>query len=216
MRRFGLTTLLLLGSLLMAACATLPKATVDTAMLLERQITILEQSHLALVDGIFAEKRAEALDLLDNELYPAILNNYFSYPQVEVDWKEAFENPNKVERVADLQELVSIIHAQYMEERNLLLLPIEEARNEAITTVREEYAKAKQMSGAILENVASVQEIQQMRRDNLSKVVDVDALEETVYGYLEKANEVLDKAKKGIEKVEKVAPKVESVIEKLK
>lgn len=42
---------------LFVSCASLPRATVDLSMLLEKQISALEQSHIKLINKYFEEKQ---------------------------------------------------------------------------------------------------------------------------------------------------------------
>jgi len=208
------------GSLLLLplflSCASLPRATVDLSMLLNKQITALEQNHIKIIDKYFEEKQYHALSFLDNEWYPKYLDNFFNDEEAEEIWNEIIHNPNKKERIADLQMVVSIIQDEYMAMRDSLLTPLEATRRELLTAVQEEYNTAKTINNAVLNNMASVNEIQEARKDYLSKFVDVDSIESIINSYLEKADKILDDAQKGIGKYNEAGPKIESIIETIK
>lgn len=206
---------LALLTVLLSSCATLPKATVDMSMLLNKQLQALETNHIQIIDKHFEVKREQSLDFLDNEWYPDYLNRFFSNDEAEEIWNEIVDNPDKKTRISDLQEVVEIIQEKYMAKRDSLLLPLEESHIKALELVRGEYSKAKTMNSAVLSNVASVNDIQEARREYLSKLVDVDSIENTISTYFERADKILDEARKGIEKYEEAESKIGSVLDKL-
>jgi len=199
----------------LSSCASLPKATVDMSVMLDRQIQVLEKNHIQIIDKYFEEQRYQALNLLDNEWYPNYLDRFFNDPEAEAIWNEIINNTNNKERISDLQEVVSIIQAEYMKMRDSLLLPLEENRREALAAVQEEYDVAQTMNNAILNNVASVNDIQEVRREYLSKIVDIGSIENKISTYLDRADKILDDAQRGIDAVNDADPKIKSVIERL-
>lgn len=202
--------------LLFISCASLPKATVDLSVLVDKQISTLEQSHIKLIDEYFEEKQYHILSFLNNEWYPKYLDNFFNNEDAEEIWNEIINNPDKKERVSDLQMVVAIIQTEYMTMRDLLLLPLETTKRELLTTVQEEYNITKTMNNAVLNNIASVNEIQETRKEYLSKLVNVDSIENTINSYFEKADKILDDAEKGLDKYNEAESKIESIIKNLK
>ena len=201
---------------LFLSCASLPRATVDLSVLLDRQIDALEQSHIKIIDKYFEEKQHHALNFLDNEWYPKYLENFFNNEEVEEVWNEIINNPDKKERILDLQMVVSIIQTEYMTVRSSLLTPLETTRWELLIAIQEEYNTARIINNAILNNIASVNDIQETRKEYLSKIIDIYSVESTINSYLEKADKILSEAQKGIDKYNKAESKIESIIENLK
>lgn len=206
---------LLLVSLLVS-CGSLPRATVDLSMLLEKQIFALEQSHIKLINKHFEEKQYHALSFLDNEWYPKYLENFFNDGDAEDIWNEIINNSDKKERMSDLQMVVSIIQTEYMAMRDSLLLSLETTRIELLSAVQEEYNTARTMNNAVLNNIASVNEIQEARKEYLSKLVNVDLVENTIDIYLEKADKILSDAQKRLDKYNEAESKIESIIKNQK
>ncbi|MFA7492962.1 MAG: hypothetical protein WCZ43_05555 [Proteiniphilum sp.] len=200
---------------LLMSCVSLSRATVDLSILLDKQILALEQSHIKMIDKYFEEKRYHALGFLDNEWYPEYLKKFFNNEDAEEIWNEIINNPEKKERIYDLQMVVSIIQSEYMAMRDSLLLPLETTRRELLTTVQEEYNTARTMNNAVLNNVVSVNEIQEVRKEYLSKVGNVNSIENTINFYLEKADKILYDIQKGIDKYNEMESKIESIIENL-
>ena len=201
---------------LLMSCASLPGATVDMSILLDKQISALELSHAKLIDKYFEEKQYHVLSFLDNEWYPKYLENFFNDESAEEIWNEIINNSDKKERISDLQIIVSIIQAEYMAMRDSLLLPLETARRELLATVHGEYNTARTMNNAILNNIASVNEIQEVRKEYLSKLVNTNSIENTINVYLEKADKILNDAQKGLDKYNEAESKIESIIKNLK
>jgi len=202
--------------LLFLSCASLPKATVDLSLLLDKQLSALEQNHILLIDKYFEEKQYHTLSFLDNVWYPDYLENFFNDKEAEEIWEEIIHNPDKKERISDLQMIVSIVQAKYMEMRDSLLLPLETARREVHTAVQQEYNMAKTMNNAILNNISSVNEIQEARKEYMSKIVDVNSIEKKMNVYLEKADQTLNQIQRAMESYNKAESKLESIIENLK
>jgi hypothetical protein len=198
------------------SCASLPRATVDLSMMLDKQITALEQSHIKLIDKYFEEKQYHALSFLDDEWYPKYLENFFNNKDAEEIWNEIIDNTDKKERISDLQMIVTIIQTEYMTMRNSLLLPLETTHRELLTVVKEEYNTARTMNNAVLNNISSMNEIQESRKKYLSKLVNVDSIGDTINVYFEKADKILNEAQKGLDKYGKTESKIESVIKNLK
>ena len=201
---------------LFVSCASLPRATVDLSMLLEKQISALEQSQIKLINKYFEEKQYHALSFLDNEWYPKYLENFFNDGNAEEIWNEIINNSDKKERISDLQMIVLIIQTEYMAMRDSLLLPLETTRRELLSAVQEEYNTARTMNNVVLNNIASVNEIQEARKEYLSKLVNVDSVENTIDTYLEKADKILYDAQKGFDKYNEAESKIESIIKNLK
>lgn len=193
-----ITLVLIIQSLLFASCATIPRATVDLSIMLDKQITVLEQSHVALIDVYFGEKEREIIDFLDNEWYPLYLDNFFNDSDVEEVWEEIINSPDKDKRITDLQMVVSVIQSEYSAQRESLLGPLEETRRELLKVVQNEYQKARTMNDAVLNNVASANEVQEVRNAYLAKSVDVSFIESTIGTYFDKANSILTTFKKGV------------------
>lgn len=198
-----------------SSCASLPKATVDMSIMLDKQLMVLERNHTAIIDKYFEEKQSQALSILDNDWYPNYLNHFFNDAGVEDIWNEMIENSDMEERISDLQGIVSIIQEEYMRMRDSLILPLESTRRELLTAVHEEYSVARTMNNAVLNNVASVNDIQELRREYLSKFVDVNSIENSIDAYFERAGKILENVQKGIETYNEAEPRVKSIIDKL-
>lgn len=112
--------------------------------------------------------------------------------------------------------IVLIIQTEYMAMRDSLLLPLETTRRELLSAVQEEYNTARTMNNVVLNNIASVNEIQEARKEYLSKLVNVDSVENTIDTYLEKADKILYDAQKGFDRYNEAESKIESIIKNLK
>jgi len=211
-----LITLLGLVALSFVSCASLPRATIDMSMLLDKQISALEQSHIKLIDKYFEQKQYYALSFLDEEWYPKYLENFFGNKDAEEIWDEIINNADKKERISDLQMIVAIIQTEYMTMRDSLLLPLEETHRELRTVVKEEYNTARTMNNAVLNNISSVNEIQEARKEYLSKLVNVDSIENTINIYFEEADKILNEVQKGLDKYGKTESKIKPIIKNLK
>ena len=67
-----------------------------------------------------------------------------------------------------------------------------------------------------LSNISSVNEIQEARKEYLSKLVNVDSIENTINIYFEEADKILNEAQKGLDKYGKTESKIKPIIKNLK
>jgi len=192
-----LLILLFIGILFFSSCATLPKATVEMSVLLEKQIIALENNHTMIINKYFEEKKQYAKEIIDKEWYPVFLDEFFKNEVVKEVWDEAIASNDAENRMEALKEIIQVIHEKHAEMIDSILLPLEKARLECLAAIQNEYEKAKQMNRTITENISSVQEAQQMRNNLLP--TEVTNVENVLFQYMEKADSILDKVQSTID-----------------
>ncbi|MDR2084889.1 MAG: hypothetical protein LBP67_07835 [Bacteroidales bacterium] len=189
--------LFLLAMVLFVSCATLPKATVEMSILLEKQITALESNHIMIVNKYFEDKKQYAEEIIEKEWYPAFLDEFFKNEVVKEVWEEAVESNDAETRMEALKEIIQVIHEKRTEIMDSMIQPLEKTRIECISAIQSEYEKAKQMNRTITENISSVNEAQEMRNNLLP--TEVKNVENIMFQYMEKADTILDKVQTTIE-----------------
>jgi hypothetical protein len=193
----------LLLAAILSSCATLPKATVDTSVLLEQQISALERNHLKMVDLYFDERESQALEFLNNEWYPMFLDNFFKEDAVVELWEETVNSNNISDRTENVKMLTVVIQENYMEMHDSLFIPIQKMKEEMRIAITEEYRKARTMNAAITNNVASVNDIQEKRKELLSNFVDYESLENKLDEGLNQLDNILDQSQKVVDEYNK-------------
>ncbi|GEM_PF-2627038 len=161
-------------------CASLPQATVDMSVLLNQQLTVLQENHQHTLDLYFGQKRQQATDYLDLQWYPAYLEKLFQQEYVVEIWEKALDENNTEQRMEIVQAITQIALEEYATQRALLLDPIEEAEKKMRILVYEEYEKAKKMNQAITENMIKVRDVQQVRSNLISNGVDLARIDQAM------------------------------------
>ena len=82
--------------------------------------------------------------------------------------------------------------------------------------IEDEYRKTKAMNSAITNNVASVNEIQEKRKELLSKIFNTDELNGKIDGALLKVDSVLNKVQKGLDVFKTKEAKIGEIINTIK
>ena len=199
-----------------SSCAVLPKATLEMSVLMDKQITALEQSHLHLVNLYFDRREKSALDFLNNEWYPVYLNNFLEQETVVTIWNQSLSDSKTLDRVTKMKLITQVTQEAYMQMRDSILEPLTSGRKSMIELIEDEYRKTRAMNSAITNNVASVNEIQEKRNELLSKIVNRDELNDKIDGALLKADSVLNKIQKGLNILKAKETKIGGVINTIK
>ena len=199
-----------------SSCAVLPKATLEMSVLMDKQITALEQSHLHLVNLYFDRREKSALDFLNNEWYPVYLNNFLEQETVVTIWNQSLSDSKTVDRVTKMKLITQVTQEAYMQMRDSILEPLTSGRKSMIELIEDEYRKTRAMNSAITNNVASVNEIQEKRNELLSKIVNRDELNGKIDDALLKADSVLNKIQKGLDILKAKETKIGGVTNAIK
>lgn len=199
-----------LTALFFSSCATLPKATVEMSVLLERQITVLENNHYLIVNKYFEEKKQYAKEIIDKQWYPVFLDEFFKNEAVKEVWEEAIASSNAEARVDALKDIVQVVKEQHDAMTNSIIQPLEQARIECLTAIQNEYEKAKLMNQTITKNISSVNDVHEMRMRLLP--AEIQNAENIIYQYMEKADSILDKIQNSIQVYDQNKNKIQEIL----
>ena len=188
-------------AILFTSCATLPKATIEMSVLLEKQISVLENNHVDIINLYFEEKKSNAKTTIEKEWYPLFLEEFFKNEIVKEIWDDAVKIDSTEKRMKALKEIVQVIHEKYIEILNSVIEPLEKTHIECLTVIQEEYQKAKQMNRAISENIASVHNLQEARNKLIP--IDIKGVENIMYQYMQKADNIMNEVQKTINEYRK-------------
>jgi hypothetical protein len=186
---------------LLTSCATLPKAAVEMSVLLEKQIDILENNHISMINNYFEEKKLHAKTIIDKKWYPLFLEDFFKKDVVKEIWDEAIKSDDSEERIEAFKDVVQVVQEKYNETLNSMIEPLEKLRIECLTTVQEEYQKAKWMNRVISENISSVHKVQEARNRLMPQ--NMKNIEDMMYQYMQKADNVMNEVQTIINEYDK-------------
>ncbi|MCH5335088.1 MAG: hypothetical protein J1D86_04700 [Alistipes sp.] len=185
--------LLCAATIVLSSCAAVPREAAELSSLLGRQIEVLEQSHTATVEAWYCEKENAAMLFLDNIWYRDYLDQLFARQETEAFWNEVIaEQPQQ--RVESLKALTSMIQSDYAAQRELLLAPLRNSRDQLLAHVRDHFALARDMNATLTDHIAGANAVQERRKRLLGRITDADEFESRLDSLLRKADSLLGRA----------------------
>lgn len=208
--------LIILVTILLTGCATIPRAFVEMSIQLEQQLYALKQANESVISAVFDAKEQNMIIHIDNILFPEYLDGLFKNPAIQNIWDEMVANNNYEQRLEVIIWLNKNVQKQYKETKDSLLLPIREERMRVLKSFNDEFNIAIQMNSTVTRNIASANTIQEAYKDIASKIIDVNRLDSIVTSSLQTIDGKLDSIKKGIDTYEKKEDKINNIIKKMK
>lgn len=118
--------LIVTAIILLAGCATIPRASVDMSIQLEQQLYALKQANESVINSVFEAKEQNMIAHIDNKIFPVYLDGLFKDPSIQNIWDEMVANNNYEERLEVIVWLNKNVQKKYKETKDSLLLPIKE------------------------------------------------------------------------------------------
>lgn len=208
--------LIILTTVLLTGCATIPRASVEISIQLEQQIYALKQANESVVNAVFDAKEQNLIIHIDNTLFPEYLEGLFKNPSIQNIWNEMVANNNYEERLEVIVWLNKNIQKQYKETKDSLLLPIREERIRVLKSFNDEFNTAIQMNSTVTRNIASANTIQEAYKNVASKFVDINRIDSIVINSLQMIDGKLNSIQKGVNVYEKNEDKINNILKKMK
>lgn len=208
--------LIIIATILLTGCATIPRASVEMSIQLEQQLYALKQSNESVINAVFDAKEQNMITHIDNTLFPEYLEGLFKSPSIQNIWDEMVANENYEERLEVIIWLNKNIQKQYKETKDSLLLPIREERVRVLKSFNDEFNTAIRMNSTITRNIASANTIQETYKNLASKAIDANRLDSIVTNSLQNIDHKLNSIQKGIDTYQKNKDKMNTLIKKTK
>jgi len=180
------------------SCATLPKETVEMSVMLEQQISTLETTTISITDKYFEEQQKKAVDFLDNEWYPYFLNQFFKSDKVIIGCDDMIKDTIMSSKIEKMKILTEAVQGEYMLMRDYLFVPINKTHDELITEIRTEFQLAKTINNSMTNNISSISQLQEKRKEVFSKIVDYNKLQAKMDTAILKVENILNNAQVGL------------------
>lgn len=135
--------------LILSACASVPKESVDMSAKLDRQIFALQRANVSLITQVYEDKERQMTEYLDSVWFPAYLNRLFGKQEIQDLWNMAVESEDMSVRTEVTAFITREAIERYNEEKDFLLSPIVAERDFMIAIHSTEYDKAREMNDAI-------------------------------------------------------------------
>lgn len=206
--------LIVAAIILLAGCATIPRASVDMSIQLEQQLYALKQANESVINSVFEAKEQNMIAHIDNKIFPAYLDGLFKDPSIQNIWDEMVANNNDEERLEVIVWLNKNVQKKYKETKDSLLLPIKEERARVLKSFNDEFNVAIRMNNTVTRNIASANAIQESYKNLASKLIDVNRLDSVVLNSLQVIDGKLNSMQKGIDVYKENEDKIHNILKR--
>lgn len=206
--------LIVAAIILLAGCATIPRASVDMSIQLEQQLYALKQANESVINSVFEAKEQNMIAHIDNKIFPAYLDGLFKDPSIQNIWDEMVANNNDEERLEVIVWLNKNVQKKYKETKDSLLLPIKEERARVLKSFNDEFNVAIRMNNTVTRNIASANAIQESYKNLASKLIDVNRLDSIVLNSLQVIDGKLNSMQKGIDVYKENEDKIHNILKR--
>lgn len=206
--------LIVTAIILLAGCATIPRASVDMSIQLEQQLYALKQANESVINSVFEAKEQNMIAHIDNKIFPAYLDGLFKDPSIQNIWDEMVANNNDGERLEVIVWLNKNVQKKYKETKDSLLLPIKEERARVLKSFNDEFNVAIRMNNTVTRNIASANAIQESYKNLASKLIDVNRLDSIVLNSLQVIDGKLNSMQKGIDVYKENEDKIHNILKR--
>lgn len=217
---FNIFSLIIL-SLFITSCASIPKEAPVLSQQLKSEIQELENSHLNLVHSFFELKRKNVKNYINDIWLPRFAENYFKQNEISSMWDFVVDEASAEDRLQfilitapELQKQINLQYDNMIEPLNKLEYQLEQA-------LREKYSNVKGINNTITSFLISASEIDENRQryldragiteDKISRTIDktelmtekmlstaitvdagYDEIQENIRDYKEELNSILN------------------------
>lgn len=206
--------LIVTAIILLAGCATIPRASVDLSIQLEQQLYALKQANESVINSVFEAKEQNMIAHIDNKIFPAYLDGLFKDSSIQNIWDEMVANNNDEERLEVIVWLNKNVQKKYKETKDSLLLPIKEERARVLKSFNDEFNVAIRMNNTVTRNIASANAIQESYKNLASKLIDVNRLDSIVLNSLQVIDGKLNSMQKGIDVYKENEDKIHNILKR--
>lgn len=206
--------LIVAAIILLAGCATIPRASVDLSIQLEQQLYALKQANESVINSVFEAKEQNMIAHIDNKIFPAYLDGLFKDSSIQNIWDEMVANNNDEERLEVIVWLNKNVQKKYKETKDSLLLPIKEERARVLKSFNDEFNVAIRMNNTVTRNIASANAIQESYKNLASKLIDVNRLDSIVLNSLQVIDGKLNSMQKGIDVYKENEDKIHNILKR--
>lgn len=206
--------LIVAAIILLAGCATIPRASVDMSIQLEQQLYALKQANESVINSVFEAKEQNMIAHIDNKIFPAYLDGLFKDSSIQNIWDEMVANNNDEERLEVIVWLNKNVQKKYKETKDSLLLPIKEERARVLKSFNDEFNVAIRMNNTVTRNIASANAIQESYKNLASKLIDVNRLDSIVLNSLQVIDGKLNSMQKGIDVYKENEDKIHNILKR--
>lgn len=208
-----LKLLILIFTLLLVGCSSIPKEAPELSIELGKRIKTLEDSHINLVESYFDMKRDLVIRFFEDEWIPKFANEFFSNSSVEEKWQYIVKTNDKPLRMQFILEVAPVLLKQINTQREALLKPLNDLQRDLEKKIRNNYSETYAINNSLTSYLISAHKVDQSRKSFVKNLV---LKEEMINDAIYRVDEITENLVKSTENLPQQADKYLAEIKKLK
>lgn len=213
--------LIVLSSVAIAGCASIPPEAPELSGQLGARITAIESSHNRLMEQFFTEKRRRVDEFVEEVWVPTFAAEFFGDSQVDAVWKQVVASNDPKDRLRFIVMVGPKLQSKINEKRVELIKPLEDLERTVKAKLKVDYDQARAINNTLTSFLQSASKVEANRKRYLEmlgitdKQVEafIDDTDEAVSDLVDKAKGAQNKVNSGkafVEKVKSIAAKIKS------
>lgn len=237
LNRFLNKILIIIFSLLVVGCASIPKETVTLSEHIGADLVELEKSHIQLVDIHYNDLKNEVNSFI-NDVYAPFIIHYVLKDELQI-YKEggkesiyyslmrasdSSSDQSTVKALEDMSDFVVGAREQIEEMRNELLQPITEEESQLKADIEQTYSNTKYANSVLTAHLRSLRKLKETQNESLA-VIGLGGLNDRISNNLStastqiseltsKARSIDLKADSAIEQINEISRKIKETFNK--
>jgi hypothetical protein len=227
----GKITGIILTTLLIASCASVPKETVTLSKTIGADLQVLCNSHCNIVQMYYGKIKTDINTFIDEVYAPYIIHYVLQteldkYKNGEASLYSIIETTGKVNGKNETEEALSVMlefqeaaNSQITAKRNELLKPVLEQEREVLNAINLSYKNTIYANSTLTAYLTSLCQVKESQNEALS-IAGLEGLDESVTNKLVKLAELVDTALKEGEKIDvktdEAYQQIENIVNKIK
>ena len=209
--------------LLSACSATVPKEVVELSYQMEKDMSQVEESYVALVRQHVSMLKKQREDYLYREWVPVMLEDWIQTGQLiemaqgtvvyddSIGEFKAVTQPDRLSQLSSITEWALVASEEIEVKKRELIQPLEEAEQKLIADIQLSFNLLIQGNQTITAHLNSIRKVQDVQNKLLERV-GWDGLRDNINQQL---NELSEQAVTGLDEVRKLDSKTKKQLEKL-
>lgn len=208
-----LKVLLLIFTLTLVGCSSVPKEAPELSIELGKRIKTLEDSHINLVESYFDMKRNLVIKFFEDEWIPKFADEFFSNSIVEEKWQYIVKTNDKALRMQFILEVAPELLQQINTQREALLKPLDDLQRDLERKIRNNYDETYAINNSLTSYLISAHKVDQSRK---SFIENLGLKDKEINNAIYRVDEITENLVKSTENLPQQADKYLADIKKLK
>lgn len=216
MRKATFIVSLILFTLFLNSCVSVPKEAPVLSQQLRNEIQELENSHLALVHNFFELKRKNVKEYINTVWLPLFAENFFRKRDISEGWDFIVKEGTSEDRLQFILATAPELQKQLNHQYDTMIEPLDKLEYQLEQALKEKYSNAKSINNTITSFLISASEVDENRQRYLDMVgITDDKISKTIDKTEKITGNMLNTANTAESKYDEILENIENYKEQL-